>query len=47
METLTAEVNQELDASSVQNLSGDDVLNQEVEATLDKILTEAQQEPPI
>ncbi|MFP4337554.1 MAG: GTPase family protein [Halothece sp.] len=47
VERITEEVNQELEANSVENLSEDESLNQKVEAVLDKILTEAQDDPPI
>lgn len=47
VESITEEVNQELEANTIENLSEDESLNQEVEAILDKIVTEAQDDPPI
>lgn len=47
VESITEEVNQELEANTLENLSEDESLNQEVEGILDKIVTEAQDDPPI
>ncbi|QDZ40245.1 GTPase [Euhalothece natronophila Z-M001] len=47
LEAITSEVNQELEASAEEDISDDETLNQQVEEILDKILTQAQNDPPI
>jgi hypothetical protein len=47
IETITAKVNEELETTRLENATEDEEINQQVEAALQQILTEAQTDPPI